>query len=84
MNERNKTVAEQLKEKRIENLRNMHELMCKMNNEEAYMWWIEVGVPDEPSYYDLVDIAEDDEMYEECIETFLKILKEYGKDGFVK
>ena len=84
MSERNLTVAEQIKAKRIENVRNMHNLVCGLNNENAYMWWIEDAVPDEPSDDDFIDIAEDDEMYEECIETFLKILTKYGKDGFVK
>ena len=83
MDEKNKTVAEQITEKRIENLRKMHDRMLHMNNENAYMWWIEY-MPDEPSDDDFASIAEDDEQYEEMVEVFLKVLTRYGKDGFWK
>lgn len=85
MDDRNQTVAEQIRAKRIENVRNMHGLVCELNNEGAYEWWSIDGVPDCPSDPDDFEwFAEDDENYEELIELFLKILKRYGKDGFVK
>ena len=84
MSERNQTYADHIKELRIINLKLMHDRVCHMSHEGAYMWWIEDAVPDDPSEDDFIDIAEDDEMYEDCVETFLEILKKYGKYGFVK
>lgn len=85
MDERNYTIAEQIKAKRVENVRKMHELVCNLNHEGAYEWWASDGVPDCPNDpEDFEWFAEDDENYEELIELFLKILKRYGKDGFVK
>jgi len=79
------TVQDQIKAKRIENVRNMHNLVCKLNDEGAYEWWSMDGVPDCPQDPDDFEwFAEDDENYEELVELFLKILKRYGKDGFVK
>ena len=84
MEDRNKTVAEQIKESRIANVRRMHDLVCRLNNEGAYMWWASEGVPDCPQDPDDFEwFAEDDENYEELVTLFLKILKRYGKDGFV-
>ena len=84
MDERNQTVAEQIMERRVQNVRNMHELVMNLNNEEAYSWWIQVGVPDCPNDpEDFEWFAEDDEEYDELVDLFLRILKEYGKDGFV-
>lgn len=65
-------------EKRIEELKQMHERMMNMNHEDAYMWWIEV-VPDEPSEDDFRDIAEDDESFAEVKDLYLKILTKYSK-----
>lgn len=85
MNERNTTVPEQIKADRTNHVRKMHELVQKLNNEGAYEWWIQVGVPDCPNDpEDFEWFAEDDEEYEELVGLFLDILKEYGKDGFVK
>ena len=73
------------KERRTNIVRTMHNLVMQMNNEGAYDWWIQVGVPDCPNDPDDFEwFAEDDENYDELVELFLKILKEYGKDGFVK
>lgn len=73
------------KERRTNYVRIMHDIVCHMNNEEAYMWWIEEGVPDCPSDPDDFEwFAEDDENYDELTELFFKILKRYGKDGYVK
>ena len=84
MDEKNKTVAEQIKADRIDHVRKMHELVCNMNNEGAYEWWASEGVPDCPNDPDDFEwFAEDDENYEELIGLFLNILAKYGKYGFV-
>ena len=46
---------------RIEQLKAMHSLMQNANDEEIYMTWITLGVPDEPHEDDFVYIAEDDD-----------------------
>ena len=68
---------------RLKNITRMHNIMTRMNNEEAYMAWITL-VPDEPSEEDLKDIAEDVDNYDECVTLFLRLLDIYGSDGILK
>lgn len=66
---------------RVEELRLMHETMISMNDEEAYMEWITYGVPDEPSDDDFIDIAGEDDLYEDACREFKGIFKRYRKYG---
>lgn len=59
---------------RIEQLKLMHQLMCKANDEATYMRWAMCGVPDSPREDDFEFIAEDDERYEECFDLFMKLM----------
>ena len=84
MDIKNTSTSEQIVADRIDHVRKMHELVCSLNHEGAYEWWSADGVPDCPiDPDDFRDFAEDDEMYEELIGLFLKILAKYGKYGFV-
>ena len=71
------------KERRIENLKRMHDVMCRMNDERAYLWWAEEGVPDCPSDDDYESIADDTDDYEEIMEVFTLIVSEYGSRGIM-
>lgn len=62
---------------RVEQLKAMHELMRNANDEEIYMTWI-YTMPDEPSEEDFTDIALDDEMYNECFDAFIDLIKYEG------
>lgn len=84
MDEKNKTVAEQIKEARLKNLKRMQNIACRMNIEDAYEYWSAYGIPDEPSEDDFVDIAEDDELYEDVVSAFVSIIYHYGQYGILK
>ena len=61
---------------RIEQLKAMHSLMQNANDEEIYMTWITLGVPDEPHEDDFVYIAEDDDAYNECFDLFVRLIRD--------
>lgn len=64
-------------------LRDMHNMMLHMNDEDAYMHWITLGVPDEPSDDDFESIAEDEEEFNEVVNWWYKIYSYYSKYGMV-
>lgn len=66
---------------RIDALKGMHTLMRHMNNEEAYMAWVN-WFPDEPSEEDFHDVAADDESFFDCVDAFERISKRYSSDGY--
>jgi len=59
---------------RFEIVKAMHEIIRCMNNEEAYMDWINT-VPDEPSNDDFEYIAGNDELFAETCTAFKSIFK---------
>lgn len=61
----------------------MNEYVKCMNDENAYMAWIML-VPDEATEEDLQDIADDDEMFQEVVELFNKLIKRYGDDLYLR
>lgn len=65
------------KESRITQLKAMHKLMCNANDEDIYMSWI-LLMPDEPTEQDFVDIAEDDEDYNDCFDLFVRLIAKKG------
>lgn len=65
-------------ESRITALRAYHEEIIDLGDEEAYEWWIAMGVPDEPSRDDFKYIASNDEEYEDTLQLAKKIIYEYG------
>ena len=70
MNLLNKT---NYKPTRVAQLKAMHDGMLNVNDEELYMTWIALGVPDEPTEDDFEWIAENDESYNECFDLFVEL-----------
>lgn len=62
---------------RVDQLRAMHTLMCHANDEGIYMSWI-YTMPDGATEEDFRDIALDDDMYNECFDEFIKLIKKEG------
>lgn len=67
-----------IKDTRIMQLKAMHELMVNSNDEDIYMTWISLGVPDEPRESDFEFVAEDDASYHECFDLFVKLIVDEG------
>ena len=64
----------------VDLLNSMHYIVSHINNENAYAEWIET-VPDEPSVYDFMDIAEDENLRNETWEEFCRLIRYYGRTG---
>ena len=75
--ERKETMPGYTRDARVEQLKAMHQLIANCNDENIYMSWIYL-MPDGATEEDFIDIAMDDEMYNECWEKFLKLAT---KDG---
>ena len=58
----------------------MHEIIRCMNNEDAYMEWIDI-VPDEPTDEDFREIAQSDMLFAETCKAIKSIFTEYAEDG---
>jgi len=63
----------------VEELKRKHDVIRKVNDENAYMLWI-LFVPDEPTEEDFIDIVSDPESLEEVNNLFDRILEIYGDD----
>jgi hypothetical protein len=63
---------------RILQLEAMHEVMKMANDELIYASWIEYGIPDEPSDENFESIAEDEVMYLEIYDLFVKLVARRG------
>lgn len=74
---RKDTIAGYVRDARISQLKAMHDLMCEANDENIYMSWI-YTMPDCPTMEDLVDIAMNDDDYNACFDTFIKLIKDDG------
>ena len=74
---RKDTIASWTLEARMAQLKAMHELMCNANDEGLYMSWIYL-MPDGATEEDFRDIAFDDEMYNECFDLFVDLVKYKG------
>ncbi len=59
----------------------MHLLVKALNDEDAYDCWCNI-VPDGADTNDLVDIAEDEDLFRETCEAFRSIMADYGEDKF--
>jgi hypothetical protein len=70
-------IAGHTKDSRINQLNAMHKLMCEANDEGIYMSWIRL-MPDCPSEEDFIDIAINDEQYNECFDLFVKLIAMEG------
>ena len=75
--ERKDTISGYKRDARVAQLKAMHQLMCEANDESIYMTWI-YTVPDCPSDEDFIDIAMDDEQYNECFDKFVRLIAKNG------
>lgn len=66
----------ELKKIRINLLKQMNEYICKMGDEEIWMDWITLGVPDEPSEDDYEFIAENDDEWNDICNLFGRLARE--------
>lgn len=65
---------------RFANLKAMNELIKSMNNEDAYFEWINL-IPDQACDEDLLDIAQDQELFDDSVNLFIRLCEEYIEDG---
>lgn len=71
------TIASWTLRARVAQLKAMHELISNANDEHIYMSWICV-MPDGATEEDFRDIAFDDELYNECFDLFVELIKHKG------
>jgi hypothetical protein len=60
---------------RVIQLKAMDDFMHSVNNEELIDEWLTYGIPDEASEDDYYSIAEDDELYNDCVKIFIRTVK---------
>lgn len=60
---------------RIDLLKQMHKYIIEIGDEEIYLDWVTLAVPDEPSDGDYEFIAESDEEWTDVCEVFGKLTK---------
>ena len=60
---------------RLNAIQLMHQNIIDLGDEELYMRWIYL-VPDEPDLSDFIDIAEDEEFFEECVALYNELMGE--------
>lgn len=75
--ERKDTIKGYTRDARVAQLKAMHQLMMEANDEDIYMAWIYL-MPDCPRNEDFIDIAMDDEQYNECFDLFIKLIAKKG------
>lgn len=62
---------------RLKQIKAMHELMTQTNDEGLYMAWVLV-MPDEPTENDFIDIAEDEQQFNDCYKLFVTLIQDKG------
>lgn len=65
---------------RFDILKVMNYLIMRTNDESIYDNWITYAIPDEANDIDIQEIADDDEMFHDTVNQFIKLSK-YFKDG---
>lgn len=68
-------VSKEMVNIRIKLLKDMHQYIIEIGDEEIYMDWVTLAVPDEPREDDFESIAEDDENWIECCSLFGRLVK---------
>ena len=62
-------------ERRVSQLRAMDDFVRYCNDEELIYDWLTFGVPDGWDESDLIEIASDEEMFDDCVNAFKAIVK---------
>lgn len=68
------------KEFNLDLIKGMHAIMLSMNDERAYMEWINT-IPDNATSDDFEYICEEADLFKEAIHEFMRIFQKYCKDG---
>lgn len=73
---------ENIKKIKLEHVKSMHTIVVSLNNEEAYMVWINC-MPDEPTEEDFQFFTEEEnqELFDELTNLFVSIMKTYIEGG---
>lgn len=69
---------------RVQSLKAMNDVIEHLNNDEAYQVWLSIGFPDEPTPQQLLDIAEDTNLYNDILNHFMYVLRNYYLDGYME
>ena len=69
-----------MKQTRIEILKQMNQYIIDLGDEEVWIEWIALGVPDEASDDDYDFIASTDYEWKDVVEVFANLTKEYWED----
>ena len=59
-------------------LKDMHNYILRLGDEFYYEWWIQC-IPDEPTEEDYDFIAEENDLWDDAVDMFSKIIKETKK-----
>lgn len=70
----------ELNKGKLKLLKAMDTVVTCINDEEAYMWWVNI-VPDQATESDFRFIVEDDEEYEAAVRVFGQICKNFLETG---
>ena len=70
---------ENIKSIRKSLLKDMHNYVFQLGDESYYEWWTQYGVPDEPTEEDYDFIAEENDLWDDAVDIFSKIVKEIKK-----
>lgn len=69
-----------MKQARIELLKQMNQYIIDLGDEEVWITWITLGVPDEPSDDDYEFIASNENEWLDTVKIFANLTKEYWED----
>ena len=65
---------------RADFVRSMNDIIAHLNDEDAYMKWIQV-VPDGATQEDFEAIADDEELFDSTVYLFKDLMDRYMKNG---
>ena len=65
---------------RADFVRSMNNIIIHLNDEDAYMNWIQV-VPDGATQDDFESIADDEELFDDVVYLFKDLMERYMKNG---
>lgn len=73
----NEVISGWTRQARVDQLKAMHNLMLNANDESIYMSWI-YTMPDCPTEEDFIDIAMDNDSYNDCFDKFVRLIAKNG------
>lgn len=80
MTNRERIDMDMYKGDRADFVRSMNNIITHLNDEEAYMKWIQV-VPDGAIQEDFETIADDEELFDGTVYLFKDLMEKYMKNG---